>query len=105
MSTITETNSRWIITKPKRKNKLRFFEVLFVVGVVISLLVGLGTLLMLIIDVLIDGLHRLDWQFLTSFPSRRAAEAGILAALGGSIGLIVITILVAVPIGIGAAIY
>jgi len=95
----------WIITKPRRKSKLKFVEILFAIGVAISLVVGLGTLLALLIDVLRDGLPRLDWQFLTSFPSRKPASAGILAALGGSIGLIVITIVVAVPIGIGAAIF
>ena len=104
-SLATKDTSRWIITKPKRKYKLQLIETLFAVGVIISLLVGLGTLLALMIDVLVDGLHRLDWQFLTHFPSRRPADAGILAALGGSIGLLVITILVAVPIGVGAAIF
>ena len=101
----TEKKSRWVITHAKRKSKLRLMEILFAAGVVFSLLIGLGTLLALIIDVLIEGLPRLNWQFLTSFPSRKPAEAGILAALGGSIGLILITILVAVPIGVGAAIY
>lgn len=105
MTIAAKETSRWIITKPKRKHKLQLMEALFAAGVVISLLVGLGTLLALIIDVLMDGLPRLNWQFLTSFPSRKPAEAGILAALGGSIGLIVITILVAVPIGVGAAIF
>src|SRR5262245_34993102 len=100
-----EPSSRWIVTKPKRKTKLQVMEALFVAGVVLSLVIGLGTLLALIIDVFIDGLPRLNWQFLTSFPSRKPAEAGILAALGGSIGLILITILVAVPIGIGAAVF
>lgn len=105
MSTATEEKSRWIITKPRRKHKLQFIEILFAAGVILSLVVGLGTLLALLIDVLMDGLPRLDWQFMTHFPSRKPAEAGILAALGGSIGLIIITILVAVPIGVGAAIY
>jgi phosphate transport system permease protein len=48
----------------------------------------------------------LDWQFLTSFDSQLSAEkAGVLAALVGSLYLIGLTTLFAVPIGVGAAIY
>ena len=65
-------------------------------------LAALGALLY---DVARDGLGRLSWQFLTSFPSRRAAEAGIYPALIGSIYVIVITAVIAVPLGVGAAIY
>lgn len=104
-STNVSKDPSWIITSPQRRSRLKFMEFLFVVGVVISLVVGLGTLLALLIDVFIDGLPRLNWQFLTNFPSRKPAEAGILAALGGSIGLILITIVTSVPIGVGAAIY
>lgn len=63
---------------------------------------ALGTLLY---DVFSQGLARLDWQFLTSFPSRRAAEAGIYPALIGSLYVMVLTVLLAVPIGVAAAIY
>ena len=44
-------------------------------------------------------------QFLTSYPSRRAEQAGILPALVGSIYVIGLTALIAVPLGVGAAIY
>jgi phosphate transport system permease protein len=48
----------------------------------------------------------LDWQFLTSFDSQLSpAKAGVLAALVGSLCLIGLTTLFAVPIGVGAAIY
>lgn len=70
-------------------------------GVLIAL-ITLGTLL---IDALRDGLPRLNWKFLTSFPSRKPEEAGILSALVGSLYLITLTAGVAVPVGIGAAIY
>jgi len=89
----------------KRKTRGRIFETLFGIGVCLSLLMGLGVLLTLIIDVWIDGSARLNWQFLTSFPSRKPEEAGILAALVGSLYLIILTAGIAVPIGIGAAIY
>lgn len=73
-------------------------------GLLVTLLalIALGALLY---DVARDGLGRLSWQFLTSYPSRRPEDAGILAALVGSLFVISLTALMAVPVGIGAAIY
>lgn len=68
-------------------------------------LLGLAVLGALLVDVAMDGLGRVSWQFLTSFPSRRPEEAGIYAALVGTIYVIMLTALIAVPIGVGAAIY
>lgn len=67
--------------------------------------IGLVVLLILLADVLIDGLPRLSWDFITSFPSRRAERAGVLSALMGSIWLLCITAVFAFPIGVGAGIY
>ena len=47
----------------------------------------------------------LDWQFLTSFDSRRPAKAGILSGVLGTIWVISLTGLMSVPIGVGAAVY
>jgi phosphate transport system permease protein len=69
------------------------------------LLVALASLGLLIYDVLSDGLGRLDWQFLTSFSSRRASSAGIYHALTGSVFVIALTGALALPIGVAAAIY
>jgi len=71
----------------------------------LSTFVGIVVLAVLLIDVFGDGLPRFNWQFLTSFPSRRPEQAGILAALVGSVWLLVLTGLIAFPIGVGAAIY
>jgi len=73
-------------------------------GLLVTLLalIALGAL---IVDVARDGVGRLSWQFLTSYPSRRAADAGILAALAGSLFVISLTALIAIPLGVGAAIY
>ena len=69
------------------------------------MVIALGALAALLFDVLVDGAGRLSWQFLTSLPSRRASQAGLLTALVGSIYVILLTAIIAVPIGIGAAIY
>lgn len=47
----------------------------------------------------------LDWQFLTSVPSQRPNLAGIYPALVGSVLLMVVVVLLAFPIGVGAAVY
>ncbi len=66
---------------------------------------GLITLAALLIDLAYDGLGRIDWSFLTSFPSRRAASAGIISAWVGSLVIMVVTAFTAVPLGVAAAIY
>ncbi len=52
-----------------------------------------------------DGIGTLDWDFLTSFPSRFPEEAGVKPALIGTLWVMAFTALFAVTVGIGAAIY
>ncbi len=66
---------------------------------------GLAVLGALLVDVFSDGFSRLSWQFITSFPSRKAAGAGILAAWVGTLWVMFTTALFAIPIGIGSGIY
>lgn len=85
----------------RRRLADRLFEIC-ALGV---LLLALGALAALLADVLADGLGRLDWQFLTSTGSRRADRAGLFHALAGSIAVIALTGVLALPVGIAAAIY
>jgi phosphate transport system permease protein len=71
-------------------------------GVVLS---SALVLIALVTDIVSDGLARISWDFFTSFPSRKPENAGILAAWTGSLFLIIITIAVALPLGVGAAVY
>jgi phosphate transport system permease protein len=80
-------------------------DVAFQAAALLVLLIALAALAVLIWDVLSDGAPRLDWQFLTSFPSRRAESAGIYHALVGSIFVIALTGFLALPIGVAAAVY
>ncbi|MEO0540267.1 MAG: phosphate ABC transporter permease PstA [Cyanobacteria bacterium P01_A01_bin.105] len=59
----------------------------------------------LLMTILIDGLGTLDWQFVSSFPSRKPENAGIKAALVGTIWIMAVVICVSFPIGVGAGIY
>lgn len=62
-------------------------------------------LVALIGDVVVDGAERLTWDFFTNFPSRKAENAGILAAWTGSLWLLLLTVVFALPLGVGAAVY
>jgi phosphate transport system permease protein len=78
---------------------------LFELACILALVFSLATLGALLFNVIADGGGRLSWQFLTSYPSRFPERAGILPALVGSVYVIGLTALLAVPIGIAAAIY
>lgn len=78
---------------------------IFAVAGIACTLVGILTLGILLWELCSDGLSSINYQFFTSFPSRRAASAGILSALVGSISIITVTLLTAVPLGIAAAVY
>ena len=66
---------------------------------------GLILLTIFIGSILIDGLQRIDWDFITSLPSRKAERAGIYTALMGSVWILILTTIIALPLGIAAAIY
>ncbi|MBL4818335.1 MAG: phosphate ABC transporter permease PstA [Deltaproteobacteria bacterium] len=67
--------------------------------------IPLGVLFILLFQVVLQGSERIGLDFITSFPSRKPELAGIYPALVGSCMLISLSALVAVPIGVGAAIY
>jgi phosphate transport system permease protein len=85
----------------RRKRQDAIFNV---VGLLCTL-VGILTLAVLLYDLAHDGLARIDWQFLTSPPSRHASKAGILPAWVGSLCVMLVTMFSAVPLGIAAAVY
>ena len=68
-------------------------------------LFGVLMLVVLLFDLVSDGLGRLSWAFLTSFPSRLASRAGVWPAVVGSIWLLVLTTVIAFPLGVGTAIW
>lgn len=85
----------------RRKWEDRIFAVIGGCCLALTLL----TLAALLIDLSIDGLQRIDWKFLTSFPSRFAPRAGILSAWVGTLCLMSVTASLAIPLGIAAGIY
>lgn len=68
-------------------------------------LLGLVLLAIFIGSIIVDGIQRIDWDFISNLPSRKADRAGIYTALMGSVWVLVLTTIIALPIGIAAAIY
>ena len=68
---------------------------------------GIGILMLVIflVNILRAGLSRIDLDFITSLPSRKPELAGIKTALMGSIWILGLTALIAIPVGVAAGIY
>ena len=89
--------SRIIINRLKDKS-------FSVIGIA-STLVGLILLAIFIGGIVIDGIQRIDWTFLTSLPSRRPERAGIYTAMMGTVWILFITTIISFPIGVAAGVY
>ena len=77
------------------------FAALFAGSVVIGVLV----LAWLLIEVFIDSVGWLDWQFLSSYSSRHPDQAGVLAPIAGTFWVIILTAVMTVPVGVATAVY
>ena len=86
-----------------QKNRLK--DQIFKIWGIGCTLFGLVILFFFIGDILIDGIQRIDWSFITDLPSRKAEKSGIYTALMGSIWILCLTTVIALPIGIAAGIY
>ncbi|MDQ7728305.1 phosphate ABC transporter permease PstA [Halomonas sp. SpR8] len=87
-----------------RKNRSR--DIIFASLGIIVLFIAITTLVALFLDLAVRGAPRLtDPDFYTSFPSRRPLDAGILSAWVGTIMVMLVTAVIAVPLGIAAGLY
>jgi phosphate transport system permease protein len=102
-SSTTNNNTAIFDDQLQRRERIgKIFEYVFLIG----LLLGLFVLALLVLNILHDGLGRLLTPgFLTETPSRFPDRGGIRPAIIGSLYLGLIVIVVAVPIGVGAALY
>lgn len=92
------TPSKYDLFRQRKERAFRFL-------ISSSLFVGLAFLLILLQTILETGLAGLDFDFLTNFPSYRPENAGINPTIWGSLWLITLTMLFALPAGVGAAVY
>lgn len=108
-SSLVERFENPVAREPLRADPLRkqrfWTERKLKVVCLIALLLPLLLLLVLFGTAIVQSLPRLSWDFITSYPSRRATSAGILPALVGTTYLMGLTAGLAIPVGLGAAIY
>jgi hypothetical protein len=90
---------RTLIARHKR------WDVIFALCGIAALMVGILTFLTLFVGMVLDGGPRLNIDFFSNFPSRRAESAGILSAWVGTTLVMIVTAAAAIPLGVGAAVY
>lgn len=90
---------RALIVRHKR------WDAIFAVVGLLALMIGVLTFAALFVDMAMQGVPRLSADFFTSFPSRRAGQAGILSAWVGTSLVMLVTALAAVPLGVAAGVY
>ena len=86
-------------------NRRKILDQVFVIVGLLVMFSALLVLAMLFIDLVQKGAPRLNLDFLSQFPSRKAERAGILSAWVGTSLIMLTTAAVAMPVGVAAAIY
>jgi len=86
-----------------QKNRLK--DQLFKFWGIGCTLIGLVLLVIFIGGILIDGLSRIDWAFITDLPSRKPEKSGIWTPLMGSVWIMVLTAIISFPISVAAGVY
>ena len=90
--------------KPNLQRRYRLDKA-FQLAAIAATSIAVLVLTWLLLDVLLNGVGSLNWNFLTSFPSRKPEEAGILAALAGTGWVMLLVAIFSFPIGVGSGLY
>ena len=93
-------NKDTLYVKRKRPTDMLLLEAIY-----ISATLAVALLLGIILYVFVKGIHTVNWAFLTTVTSARKQTTGIAGNLLNTLYIIVITLLIATPIGVGSAIY
>ena len=88
-----------IVIQLKRQDKI-----FWIVGL-LTLCAALIVLISLIVDMALTGFPRITADFFTHFPSRFPEKAGILSAWVGSFCVVLVTALLAIPLGVASGVY
>jgi len=87
------------IRKEQRRGRV------FSIVTLLATILGVLALAVLILYVAVDAIGWLDWQFITSMPSRFAEQAGIYPAMLGSIYMLIAVGVLSLPIGVFSAVW
>ncbi|MBN1539571.1 MAG: phosphate ABC transporter permease PstA [Candidatus Thermoplasmatota archaeon] len=71
----------------------------------LSLVLAFVFLVYLLFEVFISGAGVISWDFLTAEPGFRVTEASIMPAIAGSVFLMLLTLIFAIPLGVATAVY
>lgn len=87
------------------KKRIRPYDILLKILIYLSAAITVGMLVGMLVYILIKGLPHISWALLSTQPSTLKKTYGILPNIINTLYIIVLSILIATPIGIGAAIY
>ena len=93
------------MVKQTLSKKRKVFEALMKGFMYISLALTVSLVLFLIVYVLMQGLPHITWNFLTTQPSYLNGNIGILPDILNTVYIILATLVIVLPLGVGAAIY
>lgn len=96
-----QTEERIDTISSARKNKIRALNFLMVASFVIILAI----LILIIGYILCRGIPYVTWQMLSTEPSVLKNTYGILPNILNTLYIVIITLIIVLPIGVGAAIY
>ena len=85
--------------------KKKTYDFVLSVCIYLSAFIAVGILIGILVYVFYKGIAVIDWKFLTTQPSTIEGTFGIAGNILNTLYVIVITILIATPVGVGAAIY
>jgi phosphate transport system permease protein len=80
-------------------------DLIFRLAMLSCLALAIGLLVVLLVDVALDGAGTLSFDFISNFTSISADQAGIQAALWGTVWLMGVAAFFIIPVGVATAIY
>lgn len=87
------------------RKKRRVSDLVLLGLIYLSAAFALALLIGIIVYVFAKGAHTISWTFLTTVTSSLKGTVGILGNIVNTLYIIVLTLLIATPIGVGSAIY
>lgn len=94
-----ESSNKALLKRRKMANSI-FHFIIF-----LSTIFGIVILAILLFNIIKNGVSWISWDFFKNYPSRFPKRAGIYPGLLGSLWLILLTAIIAFPVGVGTAIY
>lgn len=92
-------------SKSITKSKIRIADQIMYLFIYVSVFLSIALLAGIILYVFAKGIKSINWQFLTTVTSVVKGTIGIAGNIVNTLYIIFLTLLISIPIGVGAAIY